>query len=1553
MKRILCLFIAILMLSATVFAQATYTVSKGGLRTIDFETPFTENHVIEFDYSYSELFNSGNVKYKLHSNSGEVFRVVLSVDSGATTPTAYIYAKNSSSLKAKLSDNKGFYYKSVSVPATSGKLTFAVDLENQRVLIKNTDAQTGEVSLLTNDFLWGLNVTDISAFEIDATEGPGVNITEFNAFVPDEFMEYNHYAKKLDFDDLDVGYVVPQTGSEMISNIANQTTVASDPANPENNVIKHTGIKGTDTVFDVSPSGKFFGLTGNAYVKFRIRYANTSSVRTANIYQSGGYKPSYASSGTYADTHTILETFATGALFQAKENTNSFPQLSGRKINVWYDLEYYFNTDNDTVIMYVDGTPVAMKDEEGKIIEEFRPMRETVDFINLIRFTTNKNNTTFYIDDFEAGMYVPYSGISSDSLTIDKEKKQIKGLSESMTVEELVSAIATNGKLNVYNAYGEIKESGELTTGDYLIESDITGNLATKYEFPEVFTKGITHEYGVLDAENKTITAPYRISVEDYLNGIICDAPYTAKVLLANKSGEAQGFIRDGYFLRITVGETTNDFKVLGEIVCDFENGDESIKSTTGAYVSDITKDGNTCYRISGSDMVLNFPRNLTGKVSVSMDILYKTNTAGGNFCLRSGSDLSKNEIVKVTYANEELMKAYSAPNGSKNEPLTLSIVSDPSVWTHYTVEADLDAKTFMLYRNNVPAFSEPIAFFKHNTPLTGVSIDSLAGTEMYIDNISVHNFEPLETEISSTFNVDNEYKMITGIPSGTTVSELLGSITTDCNIEVWDKRGNEKTSGVLTLDDTLFVQDDFNKHCNYGLSLVDNDYDYKENFESINASTELYVSPSGSDENSGISSSEPFKTLNACAEYIKANKPEIPGDVVINMLGGTYEFLEAQRFSADCDLNGGKIVIQPYGNDKVVITGGKTVQPSEFSPVSDETIRARLSQDVRDKVVEYDMSGLDSAMFGSRVMSGWNLKFVPSRFEFYKNTELQPLSRYPDDHLTITSSIVDKNKSFTYSDARPETWLEPEKAWIWSVFGKPYGGHDIRIASVDAENNTITLVTDKDGKTMLQDPTESNFKYYYDNILEEITMPGEWYYDEATNKLYYYPDSEFSDSEFYISLLSDNVLSFYNVDNLYIKGLTFVGSRGDMLGIYDCNKALVENCTVSGAGMNGIIIGGGSNNFIIDSEVMYTGGDAVKITAGNIYTLTPSNSGVINCVLHDFSKRKKAYTGAVWAAGCGITIKNNSIYKAPHIGIQLKGNDITIENNTITNVGSNAKDMGAIYTYNNYVWRGNKILNNRFQDIRHDDPDASGNTINAIFLDNFSSGYEIKKNVFINCAQGISANGGRQNNVFGNVFYKTGKIYIFRDFHTVFDPPLRSLDTMPVFSELWRERYDGIEETGTVFPGTPYGTVLGETLLLDHPSSEITDKKQILIKDFTYSLLTDYKKINDFKEKFEIDELNMGADAKSGGVAERIIPVINQKAFEGTYDLKIGETVSFDAVVTGRAGKLTLTPEVEISNSQIAELSGYSVTGIKLGTTTLKFSYEDIETSIKIRVIK
>ena len=96
-----------------------------------------------------------------------------------------------------------------------------------------------------------------------------------------------------------------------------------------------------------------------------------------------------------------------------------------------------------------------------------------------------------------------------------------------------------------------------------------------------------------------------------------------------------------------------------------------------------------------------------------------------------------------------------------------------------------------------------------------------------------------------------------------------------------------------------------------------------------------------------------------------------------------------------------------------------------------------------------------------------------------------------------------------------------------------------------------------------------------------------------------------------------------------------------------------------------------------------------------------------------------------------------------------------------------------------------------------------------------------------------------------------------------------------------------------------------------------------------------------------------MGADAKLSGIAERIIPVVYDEAFEGTYELKIGETLFLDAVVTGRAGKLQTKPEMTVLNSQVAELNGNEVTGIKLGTTTVKFTYENLETSIKVKVVK
>ena len=999
-------------------------------------------------------------------------------------------------------------------------------------------------------------------------------------------------------------------------------------------------------------------------------------------------------------------------------------------------------------------------------------------------------------------------------------------------------------------------------------------------------------------------------------------------------------------------------FGYTNEYVMDFEDS-IVVGISSGSRVEKITENGTYCYKIGSLKnniaSIIQLDEKKSGIVSISMEVYLENNTNAFCFTLKDENGI---EAVKLRFVNQEIITAYTSEDGgATTSVIDLSVVSEPCTWSKYTFEVNTDAKTYKLYRNNVPIISHWIPFYRTADNIKNILVETTKGSFMYIDNINVHNFVPLNPTLSSTsYTVDNKNKMITDIIFGTEVSEFVKNISSDYAVSLCDKLGNLKSYGKVTPDDTLYVSDG-ESYCYYALGLKDDSYDYTRNFSQLNISKKLYVSPDGSDSNVGILASKPFNTLKKCEEYITKNAPSITGDVVIYMKGGIYEYTQLNSFNKSCKLSNGKIIIQPYNDEKVIVTGGKSIQSKDFVNISDSGVLERLDSNIRNKILEYNLSDIDKSLLGERVMSGWNLSFIPGRTELYKNTQLQTLARYPDKSTIKSASIVNPDKayhlnggseygSFTYSDTEIETWLEPQKAWIWSHFGVGYGGHDINISNVDTMTKTITV-----GNKYYQSPQE-NFNYYYDNVLEELNTPGEWYYDDTRNKIYYYPDEDFSKSVFYLSLLSENLLSFYNLDNIYIKDITFVASRGDILGFYDCNNVLLENCTVSGAGMNGIVISGGRNNNVVNCEVSDVGGDAIKIYGGNTYTLTPSGSGVYNCCLHDFSKRKKSYTGGVTASGVGITVKNNQIYDAPHLGIQLRGNDFLIENNHFSNLVYNAKDMGAVYTYNNYVWRGTSILNNRFENIRNVEPSNSPNLSKCVFLDNYSSGYEVKKNIFVNCDEGIHANGGRSNIVSENIFCDTDKTLIFNNFTAYCEPPYSNLKTAPVESRLWKNKYDGIDNTASLYAGTPYGTKIGNNLFLDYPLIEIEDREKITVTDNIYLNTTDYNEITNFKNNNGIDELKIGTNCISDKLSEKIYVIKDSKVFEGTYEMKTGETESFECLVTGKFGKTDFVPEIKSLNDEIASVDkNFNVSANKAGTVTIMLTYGNVTNKIKIRV--
>ena len=113
---------------------------------------------------------------------------------------------------------------------------------------------------------------------------------------------------------------------------------------------------------------------------------------------------------------------------------------------------------------------------------------------------------------------------------------------------------------------------------------------------------------------------------------------------------------------------------------------------------------------------------------------------------------------------------------------------------------------------------------------------------------------------------------------------------------------------------------------------------------------------------------------------------------------------------------------------------------------------------------------------------------------------------------------------------------------------------------------------------------------------------------------------------------------------------------------------------------MAGIEVTGGFGVDISDVEVMYNGGRGIFIDGGLRPTVMRANHTVSNGTIHDFAKVMWCYHPGIHVARVGCTVSNNEIYRAPHQGILVNGNDHLIQFNVFHDLLLESFDSGAIY---------------------------------------------------------------------------------------------------------------------------------------------------------------------------------------------------------------------------------------------------------------------------------
>jgi hypothetical protein len=337
-----------------------------------------------------------------------------------------------------------------------------------------------------------------------------------------------------------------------------------------------------------------------------------------------------------------------------------------------------------------------------------------------------------------------------------------------------------------------------------------------------------------------------------------------------------------------------------------------------------------------------------------------------------------------------------------------------------------------------------------------------------------------------------------------------------------------------------------------------------------------------------------------------------------------------------------------------------------------------------------------------------------------------------------------------------PKKWLaEPELLlygyWFWD-----WADSYERVAAIDAEKRLITLA----------EPYHTygyavGAPFYALNALSELDVPGEYYLDRRSLRLFCYPPSDPAAATVELSLFPGPMARLENVSHVRFERVTWELGCADGIIVEGGSNCLFAGCVVRHLAGNGIEIRGGRQHGLLSCDICSLGRGGTVIRGGDRKTLTRGEHFVENCDIFDLSRIDHTYTPAVLLEGVGNRLAHNRQHDVLSSAMRVEGNDHTIEFNEIFNAVIESDDQGGADMFGNPTYRGNVYRFNYWHHIgnwraRGEQPNCGQA---GIRLDDAICGTLIYGNIFERCSTGklgfggVQIHGGKDNVVDNNVF--------------------------------------------------------------------------------------------------------------------------------------------------------------------------------------------------------
>ena len=272
--------------------------------------------------------------------------------------------------------------------------------------------------------------------------------------------------------------------------------------------------------------------------------------------------------------------------------------------------------------------------------------------------------------------------------------------------------------------------------------------------------------------------------------------------------------------------------------------------------------------------------------------------------------------------------------------------------------------------------------------------------------------------------------------------------------------------------------------------------------------------------------------------------------------------------------------------------------------------------------------------------------------------------------------------------------WADPTGGYIHAMHKHDWGGYTYRI---DGKHPDGTLMLSGGWQNNRQMGMHDQYRFA-ENIREEMTLPGEWYFDSKALRLYVrpLPGDDLDRAE---AAVSRGFFLLENCRDVTIENLTFERSvrtfmdtkepllrsdwtiyRGGAVLVKDSRDVTIDRCTFRDVGSNGVFVDGNNENIRISrshfshigaSGLCFVGrADSVRsplfeynetqpfhaldLTRGPKSPNYPKNCSVEDCLIEYVGLTEKQATGVEISMACGITVKDCTVCHTSRSGINI-----------------------------------------------------------------------------------------------------------------------------------------------------------------------------------------------------------------------------------------------------------------------------------------------------------